>query len=234
MKRFQFINILLVTILFGSCSDAQNKSSNLSAAEYALKMKEIPNAPVVDVRTPEEFDNGHLPKAKNINWNGNNFETKIGGLDKAKPVFVYCLSGGRSGSAAKKMRGMGFREVYELDGGILKWRGANLPEAGKENNLVGMSKAQFNQLLVSDKPILIDFYAEWCGPCRKMKPYFEEITKEMADKVKVIRIDGDANQALMKEMDIDALPTLFLYKNKKQTWRNTGYLSKEEIVAHLK
>ena len=94
----------------------------------AAKIKEIPTAPVVDVRSPEEYSSGHLQGSKNINWNGDNFEGQILKRDKTKPVFVYCHSGRRSAAAANHMRSLAFKEVYELDGGISSWMQANLPK----------------------------------------------------------------------------------------------------------
>lgn len=231
-----FFSIILAAILFNSCSNGQTQGTktNLSATEFADKIKELPTATIIDVRTPDEFSKGHLANANNYDWNGNEFDKQIAPLDKSKPVFVYCLSGGRSSSAANKMRSDGFKEVYELSGGIMKWRAANLPET-TDNAVVsnGMSKQQFDALLSSDKLLLIDFYADWCAPCKKMKPYLEEISKDMADKVVVIRINADDNQALCKELKIDALPVLQLYKNKTLSWTNTGFIEKAEVVKQL-
>ena len=226
----------LAALLLNSCNigQTQNTQTNLSATEFADKIKELPNATIIDVRTPDEFSKGHLVNANNYDWNGDEFEKQIAPLDKSKPIFVYCLSGGRSSSAASKMRSDGFKTVFELDGGIMKWRGANLPET-TDNTVTskGMSKMQFDALLNSDKLVLIDFYADWCAPCKKMKPYLDEISKDMADKVIVIRINADDNQALFKELKIDALPVLQLYKNKTLTWTNTGFIDKAEVVKQL-
>jgi|694.fasta_scaffold67446_2 thioredoxin len=234
MKKL--LSIALVAILFNSCSSGQTNGikTNLSATEFADKIKELPTATLIDVRTPDEFSKGHLANANNYDWNGTEFDNQIAPLDKSEPVFVYCLSGGRSSSAANKMRSEGFTQVYEMDGGIMKWRGANLPET-TDNAVVsnGMSKQQFDALLISDKLVLIDFYADWCAPCNKMKPYLEEISNDMADKVVVIRINADDNKALCKELKIDALPVLQLYKNKTLSWTNTGFIEKAEVVKQL-
>lgn len=192
----------------------------------------MPAAPVIDVRTPEEFNNGHLRNAQNIDWNGSGFENGINQFDKTKPVFVYCLSGGRSHAAAEKMRSMGFKSVYELDGGMMKWRAANLPEENVNN--VGMGSAEFEQLLNTDKKVLIDFYAIWCGPCKKMAPYLEEMKVSMADSVVIVRIDADANQAIARSLKIDALPTLLLYSNKQLIWRHTGFIEQTELIKSIK
>jgi thioredoxin len=206
----------------------------LSAIEFSTKIKELKTATIVDVRTPDEFSKGHLVNANNYDWNGNNFDKQIAPLDKSKPVFVYCLSGGRSSSAANKMRSVGFKAVYELSGGIMKWRSENLPEtSGESDKSTGMTKQEFDELLNVEKLVLIDFYADWCAPCIKMKPYLEEISKDMADKVVVIRINADNNQALCKELKIDALPVLHLYKNKSLTWTSSGFIDKSEVIKIL-
>jgi thioredoxin 1 len=232
----KLLSIALVAILFNSCSSGQTNGvkTNLSATEFADKIKELPTATLIDVRTPDEFSKGHLANANNYDWNGTEFDNQLAPLDKSEPVFVYCLSGGRSSSAANKMRSDGFTQVFEMDGGIMKWRGANLPET-TDNAVVsnGMSKQQFDALLISDKLVLIDFYADWCAPCNKMKPYLGEISNDMADKVIVIRINADDNKALCKELKIDALPVLLLYKNKTLSWTNTGFIDKAEVVKQL-
>ncbi len=232
MKQTSLFLFFAVLLIMNSCSgNSQTSNYNLDATAFAEKINELPTAPVVDVRTPEEFGNGHLRNAKNMDWNGNDFEADIKPLNKENPVFVYCLSGGRSHSAAEKMRLLGFKTVYELDGGIMKWRAANLPEENVNNG--GMTAGEFEQLLNTDKKVLIDFYATWCGPCKKMAPYLEAMKTEMADSLVIVRIDADNNQALAKSLKIDALPTLLLYKNKQSVWRNTGFIEKDELIKNI-
>lgn len=238
MKNTIILFFVAMLIIINSCNtgNSQTVKTSLNAQEFSDKIKELPNAPLVDVRTPEEYSKGRLANAVNINWNDASFETEISKLDKNKPVLVYCLSGGRSGQAATKMRADGFKEVYELVGGIMQWRAAGLPEtqgnASASNS--GMTKEQFDKLLDTKKVVLIDFYADWCGPCKKMKPYLEEIANDMKDKVEVVRIDVDKNQQLAKDMGVTALPTLLVYKNKKQTWNYVGYIEKAEVLKQLK
>jgi thioredoxin 1 len=236
MNRYLFLLFTLTIVFVNSCSNGQSKTFNLSPLEFSKKITDLPNAPIVDIRTSGEFANGHIEKSVNVDWKSENFESQISQFDKAQPILIYCLSGGRSAAAANKMRSMGFKEVYELNGGMMKWRAANFPETTSTNSNTskGMSKQEFDQILNTDKMVLFDFYAEWCGPCKKMKPYLEEISKEMADKVQVVRIDVDANKELSNELKIDGLPTLLLYKNKSLAWKNEHYISKEDIVKHLK
>lgn len=236
MKNVAFIGFLATATLFIGCTNGQSQSEkrNLTAIEFAEKIKQMPDAQVLDVRTPGEFSKGHIIDAKNVDWNGSDFEKETATLDKSKPVFVYCLSGVRSGQAASKMRTDGFQEVYELEGGIMKWRASNLPETTAASKIsAGMSRQHFNDLLDSDKLVLIDFYADWCVPCKLMKPYLDEIAMDMSEQVKVIRINADDNQSICKELKIDALPVLQLYKNKTLSWTNTGFIEKEEVVKNL-
>jgi thioredoxin 1 len=125
--------VIIVVILLSSCSNErlQTNESDLSPAEFSKKIKQMPSSPLIDVRTPEEFSKGHLGNAKNINWEGYDFENQIAQFALSVPVFVYCLSGGRSSSAANKMRSLGFREVYELKGGISQWRSDGFPVEDK-------------------------------------------------------------------------------------------------------
>ena len=234
MKKFNFPLLVAFFLTVSSCSYIQSQTSNttLNAQDFSDKIKQLPEATIVDVRTPEEFDKGHLINAKNVDWNNDNFEDQITILDKNKPVLVYCLSGGRSSSAAAKMRVMGFSDIYELKGGIMKWRAANLPEIAKTLS-AGMSQTQFANLTKSDKLVLVDFFADWCAPCKKMKPYLEEISNDMHDKVLVIRINADENQEICKALKIDALPVLQLYKANTLVWKNEGFISKEEVVKVL-
>lgn len=221
-----------LTILTG-CVKAQNNSeSNLSATEFSKKLDLTPNAQLVDVRTPGEFRNGHLKNAMNIDWNADDFSEKAKALDKDRPVFVYCMSGPRSTSAAAKLQEMGFKNVYEMKGGMMKWRNAGLPEI-KGSTSKGMSIAQYNEILKSETPVLVDFYAEWCAPCKKMEPYLHKMAAEMPDKVKIVRINTDENTELCKELNVSALPVLKLYKNNKLIWDNLGFASEEKVKKQV-
>lgn len=234
MKRYIYAYLITLVVVSVACTQGKSQPTNLTANTFAEKIKELSNETVLDVRTPEEFAKGHLNDAKNFNWKDTNFANRIEQLDKAKPVFVYCLSGARSAAAAKKMREMGFKEVYELDGGIMKWRAANLPETTEGTTIAeGMSQQQFEQLISSDKLVLVDFYADWCAPCKKMEPYLKEIASDMKDKVEVVRINADEHPALCKALGIDGLPVLQVYKNKALRWKYVGFIEKPEVVKQL-
>lgn len=234
MRKYIFNSLIALVLSATACSQGQSQSTTLAANAFSEKIKALSNETVLDVRTPEEYSKGHLANAKNINWKDNDFTNSVEQLDKSKPVFVYCLSGMRSASAAKKMREMGFKEVYELDGGMMKWRAANLPETTDSTaKTAGMTQEQYSQLINSDKLVLIDFYADWCEPCKRMEPYLKEIAADMKDKVQVVRINADDNADLCKALGVDALPVLHLYKNKALAWSNVGFVEKVDVVKQL-
>lgn len=86
---------------------------------------------LVDVRTPEEFDAGHIEGAQNIDYYNENFSAQANELDKNQPVYLYCRSGKRSSDAAKQLKELGFEQVYELEGGILAWPEEDLTQNNK-------------------------------------------------------------------------------------------------------
>lgn len=234
MKNYIFSWLITLTLLGSACSESQSQSNSLKADDFSEKIKQSQSGLVLDVRTPEEFAKGHLETAKNIDWKNSSFIDKVEQIDKSKPVFVYCLSGIRSAAAAKKMREIGFTQVYELDGGMVKWRAANLPETtDNARETPGMNAQQFEALLDSDKPVLVNFYAEWCEPCKRMAPYMKEITNDMKDKVKVVRINADDNKELCKALKVEAIPVLQVYKNKTLSWSHEGFIEKADLLKHL-
>lgn len=123
--------IVLITMLwisFASCGQKQNEKSADQDSASAISLitpEELNNVNkdilLIDVRTPEEYATGHVENAINIDFRASNFKDLIGELDKDQDVYVYCKVGGRSGGAAKLMDEMGFKKIYDLQGGILQW-----------------------------------------------------------------------------------------------------------------
>jgi thioredoxin len=231
-RTFRFC-IPVLLLFFTACgSGPEQQYEQLEANAFRQKISESPEGIIVDVRTPAEFAEGHIDGAVNIDWNGNTFDPEAAKLDRAKPVFVYCLAGGRSTAAAERLRQLGFQQIAELKGGMLQWRANNLPETASQPS-GGMTPEAFKKLVTDDRLVLVDFYAEWCGPCKKMEPLLEEITKEYSATVKVVRIDVDENPAVAKYAGVEALPTLFLLKDNVMRWRKTGLATKEELLDQL-
>lgn len=126
MKIFIKIGIVIfISILNLNCNTESKKTESqtgkvfvVSPAEFKEKSQ---NQTIVDIRTPQEYRQGHLKNAVNINLYDRAFSEEVNKLDKSKPIFIYCRSGNRTSSASKKMVNLGFEQVYDLKGGISNW-----------------------------------------------------------------------------------------------------------------
>lgn len=229
--KFYLTVLSIIGLALTSCKGQTQKYTTIPALAFAEKLKTLPQAQLIDVRTPEEYASQHIEHAQNVDWNGSDFDAKALKLDKSKPVFVYCTVGGRSKKASEKLQELGFKEIYNLDGGIMKWNAAGL--APKSDKIIGMCSQEYGDLLKSDKKVLVNFYADWCEPCKKMAPYLKKMQAEMASDVTIIRLNADENKTLISELKIDELPTLILYRNKEVTWKHSGFVSEEDLKKQL-
>lgn len=98
-------------------------------------------------------------------------------------------------------------------------------------------KGTFEELIDSETPVLIDFFATWCGPCKAMAPALQQLADEMGDKVRIIKIDIDKNQALQRKYKVSGVPTIMVFKNSKQLFRQSGAMMlpqlKQAVKPHL-
>jgi thioredoxin 1 len=90
--------------------------------------------------------------------------------------------------------------------------------------------SSFQNIINSEKPVLIDFYATWCGPCQTLGPILKLVKDDLGEKISIIKIDVDKNQEIASMYQVRGVPTMMLYQNGKQLWRQSGVLSKEEII----
>jgi thioredoxin 1 len=241
MRGIFYISFLCLLTGVFSCQNQAN-TSNTKAINTSITVEEFEkklsdgNAQLIDVRTPEEYNQGHLKGALNYNINSSEFENQLSKLDKNKPVLVYCLSGGRSGSAAEMMADKGFTEVYNMQGGIMKWIAANkkLDEVIVSATNKGMTEADFNQLLKSDKFVLVDYNAKWCKPCLRMAPMLDVFMEKRKEKLVLVKIDADENKNLLRERRIESLPVLELYKDGKLIWKHEGEIDETTLINETK
>lgn len=94
--------------------------------------------------------------------------------------------------------------------------------------------SKFSELIHQDKPVLVDFFADWCGPCKTMSPILKEVKDALGDTVSIIKINVDTNQELSSKYQVKGVPTFILFKNGKQTWRQSGVLQKNDLISLLK
>jgi thioredoxin len=231
MKYIQrLIYISFYMLLLTSCA-AQTKTS-LSADEFEKAIAKD-SIQILDVRTPGEYASGHIKNTLLANWNdAKEFERRIAFVDKKKPVYVYCLAGGRSAAAAEKLKSLGYENVYDLKGGMNAWKAGNKPVEGTSNTKQ-MTMKEFHAGINTSKIVLVDFGATWCPPCKKMEPVLESLQKNNAGKFTLLKVDGGNDEAILKEYKVTALPVFIIFKDGKQVWRKDGVATEEEMAAHL-
>lgn len=95
-------------------------------------------------------------------------------------------------------------------------------------------KSSFNDIINSETPVLVDFFADWCGPCKMLTPVLKQVKEELGDKIKIVKIDVDKNQLLATKYQVRGVPTMLLFKNGNQLWRQSGAVQKEHILNVVK
>ena len=231
--RFLFPFLIVISAVFqSSCQNTESGSvKNLSAPEFRDALSANKQAQLIDVRTQKEYRERHLKGSTLMNINEPGFMELIAGLDKNKPVMVYCLGGGRSSAAAEKMKAAGFKEIYNLKGGILEWTSAGLPveTTDKAGQQQGMTPTDL-QTVVQSKPfVLVDYQAVWCGPCKKIAPILQKFEADHKEQLMLYKVDADDNPGLLRTKQIQSIPYLELYKDGKLIWQHAGLISEEEL-----
>ena len=225
------ITLLFFSILFLiACGQDKKGFEVLDANQFYQKLENTQNVQLIDVRTQEEYSSSKIGNALNLNYYDSDFEAQLKKLDKDKPLLVYCKSGGRSSGAVAKLLDLGFKEVYELQGGIMAWERANL---NTKSNTVSTQKDAFTSenlknILSKNQKVIVNFYASWCIPCKRMKPFMNELEKENSN-IKIVRIDIDQAKTLGNELKIENIPTVLFYDNNILKERKNSEMTKSEI-----
>jgi thioredoxin 1 len=94
-------------------------------------------------------------------------------------------------------------------------------------------KNSFHDIINSEKPVLIDFFGTWCGPCQTLAPILKEVKDSLGERISIIKIDVDKNQELSVKYQVRGVPTMILFQNGKQLWRQSGVLSKQDIINNI-
>lgn len=230
MNTLKMILGLSLAVTLYACNGQTSQVVNLSVDEFEKIIEE--GGVILDVRTPQEVVQGHIPNASTINFYDADFAQKTQLIQKDKAVYVYCRSGGRSSKAADMLVKQGQAKVYNLLGGYGAWRSADKPVALPSNkvdeNIKSLSVAEFQEVLSANDVVLANFHTQWCVPCKKMAPIVDKVEREI-EGAKILRIDMDASLGLAKEFQILAVPTFVLFKAGKEKWRKSGVLTEEAL-----
>ncbi len=227
--------LFLIIIFFISCS---NKNTLVYKKTDILSLDKILNDTdiiILDVRTSEEINAGYIPNSTFIDYYDKNFENKINLIDPSKKIYTLCKSGGRSVKAAEILSKNGFRNVYNLEGGFMRWKANKMPY---DINLVNndssntdlISEVSLDSLIKNNTNTLIYISTKWCSPCKKMEPIIDKLVDNNSS-LKVIKIDLDANTYAQERFDVKSLPALVLYENNSVVWHKNGIIAYDDLIS---
>jgi thioredoxin len=233
--------MLLITPLLFLSACAQNTQNKSFTDVNSLQFEKLVSAGkgiLLDVRTENEFKNGHIANAGQLNFYASDFRSRLLLLPKDQPIYIYCLTGSRSRSAAQLLVQNGYANVYNLQRGIMEWNQQSLPVVSDpkarpdlDNN---MEPDQFAKLMQSDELVFIDFYAPWCSPCLKMMPMIDKMKVDYQNKINIVKVNVDASKNLVKELRLSSVPYLALYYKGEIIYSKNGAVTQEELTSVFK
>ncbi|MNK02155.1 Thioredoxin [compost metagenome] len=222
-KQITYLSFLTISFF----TDAQKIDLTAPVFKDSIQANQVQ---LLDVRTADEYSQGHIVGAFQADWNNpEQFKERTASLDKEKTLYIYCLAGSRSAAAQKWLLQSGFKKVVNLRGGINAWNLEDFPLEGKIA-VPQIAPTDFLNSLPKDKMVLVDIGADWCPPCKKMLPVIAELEQE---GYTVIRIDGGSQTELVKALHAEVFPTFISFKNGKEAKRISGLTSKEELKELL-
>ncbi len=231
------IALLVFTTLLFLTACAQNQNIKEVDSKQFHQLIAADKGILLDVRTESEFNNGHIARAGQLNYYALDFRRKLLLLQKDQPIYLYCNTGYRSGNAAEILAENGYTNVYNLEHGIMEWNLQNLPviiEANAHPDTDNkMEPGQFAKLIQSDSLVFIDFYAPWCGPCRKMMPMMDSLKVGYHNQVNIVKVNADASKSLIKNMKLIGVPYLALYYKGELLLSKNGAITREELTGIL-
>ena len=224
-----FYSIMTLALFLGCQS--QPSSGNLNPDEFKKGM-ENEEVVILDVRTKGEVSRGIIQGAVHMDVTKSDFTQKASTLDKNKKYYVYCLSGSRSAKAAAYLKKIGVSEAYNLAGGLMAWQRNGYSIVTGDDQKDKISQADYQQMVKEGK-VLVDFYAPWCAPCKRMEPMLTEIQEEHNDQLKIIRINIDENKRLAKEFGVLEIPIFKYYTMGDEQWEHKGELDEKQLRKKL-
>ena len=193
----------------------------LGLDSFAAKIDRQIKPQIIDARSADEFALNHIKGAINFNLQTEGYETMVLSLLNNEPVFIYSIGTGRSGQLAKDLRDKGFKEVFELKGGIANWIGGGKPYYTSAKKSVTLQ--DYKTILANNPLVLVDIGSRYCGACKKVKPILDSLRSENRNTIKIIEIDLEESPQLISELKtVDAFPYLILYKKAEVVLKRSG------------
>ncbi len=236
MKQLFIITILILNIPLLYAQDTLKKVNGVyqADAETFDKLIKKNDGTFLDVRTKSEYDAEHIEGAGQLNYYALNFKKKLLMLPKDKPVYLYCNTGYRSQKAGEILVKNGYKKVYNAEHGIMERNLKELPVVEGDKSQLDksnfMSVSDFYKTIQSDTLVFIDFYAPWCGPCRKMMPMVDSLKTEYFGKIHIVKANSDVSKKLVKELKLIGVPHLVLYRKGEMLFKKDGYITRKELV----
>jgi rhodanese-related sulfurtransferase len=235
MKNYLFAILALFTYNLAACQQtpqtafpSERQAVMEDPKPFAESIKQA-GVQLLDVRTPKEYEGGNIAGSMHADWNNREeFLKRTAHLNKNNPVYLYCLSGGRSAAAAELLLEQGFSKVVNLNGGINAWQQAGLPLTPPLKDVKPMTAAEYKTLVDSSKWVLVDFGADWCPPCVKIKPAVDNFLSKHPE-IKKLMLDPMVNKELAAANKATSLPTFILYKSGKEIFRREGIFDVAEL-----
>ncbi len=232
----KFLTLILFSIPMLYQAQTKGVIKDISANEFKVLIEQEKGI-LLDVRTPGEVATGTIPNASVIDFYDAEFLKKINLMDKSKEIYVYCKGGGRSSQAATILAENGFKTIYNLSGGIMAWENMNYPitkpTQATDEHIQEMSVEDFQKLISTQQPVLVDFHTIWCAPCKKMAPIIDDLEKAYTGKAIVLRIDVDKSKALAKHYQVQGVPVFMLFQEGKVIWKDNGMQTKQTLEEQL-
>lgn len=232
MNKILLLFLVSLYQISASGQDSFIKEVNSIELQQTIQGK---NGILMDVRTRSEFSNGHIEQAGNLNYYAFDFKRKLTLLPKDQPIYLYCTTGYRSKKAAEILVKNGYTNVYNLQHGIMEWELQNLPvimEPDARPDIENkMETRQFYEAIGVDSLVFVDFYAPWCGPCRKMMPMIDSLMVEYHPDIRIMKVNVDASKRLVKKLQIVGVPYLALYKNGEILFSKSGAANRTELTG---
>lgn len=234
-RIFNYMSIVLSIFMVACNNTASMKVEALQAVTFQEQIAEFGSqAVLLDVRTAGEFESGFIEGAVNIDVEKEaEFITEIKKIDKNKTIFVYCKSGTRTQSASDLLSKEGF-EVKVLQQGLLGWRSEGMPlttDEKVETKRFATFLEEFDFLIKGEKLVMVDFYADWCRPCKIMEPDINQVKQERKGDVLVLKVNVDFETELANRYNISSIPTLMLFKNNEILYSLAGVHSYQDIIS---